>query len=192
MRKLVAGLAEVIRSLEDSKSPAVDYNSLLALSHGSSLDAVRTIEHLSSRVSSRASTSSGSRRSVVSRGRPKSRRHHGRSGDKDTRKAINEQSAVKPRSERGKTRSKKSSTSQSSNRNRNRNRHSSSHSRHAVKDLEHEKHISIFTMSSDSTKLGEIRRRGSRQRVMSGKTTYPLYMYPPEEGKKQKKRWKLF
>ncbi|KAH6890008.1 hypothetical protein B0T10DRAFT_459731 [Thelonectria olida] len=191
VRKLAAALAEVIRSLEGSESPAIDYNSLLALSHGSSLDAVRTIEDLSSRVSSKASTSSSSRRSVVSRGRPRSRRHHRQSGDKMEKRTTNKQSAAKSNSKRKKSKTKKS-PSESSNRNRRRRRHPSSLSRHAGDGAVYEKRVSIFTISSDSTKLGEIRRRDSRPWIGSAKATYPLYAYPLDEGKRQKKWWKLF
>ncbi|KPM43550.1 hypothetical protein AK830_g3022 [Neonectria ditissima] len=66
LRKLTTALGEVVRSLGGRQSMPIDYNSLLALSNGSSLNVVRTINELSSRVSSRAGSSS-SRQSVVSR-----------------------------------------------------------------------------------------------------------------------------
>ncbi|KAH6994831.1 hypothetical protein EDB80DRAFT_688851 [Ilyonectria destructans] len=181
VRKLKAALGEVIGSLAGGRPPTVDYNSLLALSNGSSLDAVRTINELSSRVSSRASSIS-SRRSMVSRGRPRSRRHHQQSdGQVKLRKSEN---GRRSKSERSKS---KNYASQSPRR----RLHKSSQSHHTLAASGNENRISILTTSSDSTKLGEIRRRQSRQGI-AARATYPVHLYPQEEEKGRKKWWKLF
>ncbi|KAK7419987.1 hypothetical protein QQX98_002993 [Neonectria punicea] len=171
------GDGEVVRSLGGRQSAPVDYDSLLALSNGSSLNAVRTINELSSRVSSRASSSS-SLRSVVSRGRQKSRRHRQQPDELPKRKAEDGR-----RSKLGKSRSN-NSASRSSRRHRQR----SSQSRHLPEVSGDQNRISILTMSSASTKLGEIRRRQLKQ----AETTYPVHCYPQEEVKGRKKWWKLF
>lgn len=181
VRKLKAALGEVIGSLGGGRPPIVDYNSLLALSNGSSLEAVRTINELSSRVSSRASSIS-SRRSMVSRGRPRSRRHHQQSdGQVKSRKSDN---GRRSKSERSKS---KNYASQSPRR----RLRKSSQSHHTLAASGNENRISILTTSSDSTKLGEIRRRQSRQGI-AARATYPVHLYPEEEGKGRKKWWKLF
>ncbi|KAF4451925.1 hypothetical protein F53441_5244 [Fusarium austroafricanum] len=58
VKKLTNTLADVVRSFQDPKGQPINCESLLALSNGSSLDAIRTMDDLSSRVGPTANPSS--------------------------------------------------------------------------------------------------------------------------------------
>ncbi|KAH7152980.1 hypothetical protein EDB81DRAFT_439744 [Dactylonectria macrodidyma] len=180
-KRLTAALGEVVSRVGGQRSPTVDYNSLLALSKGSSLDAVRTINDLSSRVSSKTSSVS-SQRSTVSRGRPRSTHHHQQSEGR-ARQSMSK-GGRRSKSERSKSKQPASQPSRQPLR-------QSSRNHRVMTASKNENRISILTMSSDSTKLGEIRRRQSRQ-GLGGRATYPMHLYPHEEEKGRKKWWKLF
>ncbi|KAH7141176.1 hypothetical protein B0J13DRAFT_52528 [Dactylonectria estremocensis] len=180
-RRLTAALAEVVSRIGGRRPPAVDYNSLLALSKVSSLDAVRTINDLSSRVSSRTSSVS-SQRSTVSRGRPRSRRHRQQS-----------EGHVRPSMSGGgrRSKSKRSKSKKPASQSSRQHLRQPSRNHRVVTASRNENRISILTMSSDSTKLGEIRRRQSKQ-ALAAKATYPIDLYPHVEEMGRKKWWKLF
>ncbi|EMT66370.1 hypothetical protein FOC4_g10006774 [Fusarium odoratissimum] len=174
VRKLTNTLADVVRSFHDPKGQPINCESLLALSTGSSLDAVRAMNDLSGRVGS--TSSSSSRGSIVSRGRQRSRQ----------------------RSKREKTRSKKP-TSQSRSRRRTSSdrlhRQHGSRSRQPPEIKGPHNRVSIVTFASDSTKLGEIRRRLSKQMPLEeyeNRVAYPLYAYHAQEAPVRKKWWNPF
>jgi hypothetical protein len=190
VRKLTNTLADVVRSFQDPKGQPINCESLLALSTGSSLDAVRAMNDLSSRVGS--TSSSSSRGSIVSRGRQRSRRHSQKTGIKSKRRSTEE------RSKREKTRSKKP-TSQSRSRRRTSSdrlhRQHGSRSRQPPEIKGPHNRVSIVTIASDSTKLGEIRRRLSKQMPLEeyeNRVAYPLYAYHAQEAPVRKKWWNPF
>lgn len=176
VKKLTTALAEVVRSSHGRKGQAINYETLAALSNGSSSDAIRTMSDLSSRV--------GSTTSTVSRGRQRSRRH--------SRKPV--------------TKSERHSQGRSKKRDKTRSSKPASHRGRPSVDRHHRKdrhspeilathRISILTTSSDSTKLGEIRHRLSKQRPIEefeNKVAYPLYAYHTEEVPVRKKWWNPF
>ncbi|KAF4968566.1 hypothetical protein FZEAL_10374 [Fusarium zealandicum] len=181
VKKLTTALADAVHSLGGHERRPVNYESLLALSNGSSLDAVRTINDLSGRVGS--TTGSSSRGSVVSRGRQKYR-HHG----KPTETRSQRRSEGQPK--RDKTRSKKPASRRGT---RSADRHRQPSSIPEASGARNR--ISIVTMSSDSTKLGEVRRRLSKQRPLDRDekiVSYPLYSCHAEETQSRKKWWKPF
>jgi hypothetical protein len=188
VRKLTNTLADVVRSFHDPKGQPINCESLLALSTGSSLDAVRAMNDLSSRVGS--TSSSSSRGSIVSRGRQRSRRHSQKTGARSKRRSTEE------RSKREKARSKKS-TSRSRRRTSSDRRHHQhgSRSRHSPEIKGTHNRVSIVTIASDSTKLGEIKRRLSKQMPLEeyeNRVAYPLYAYHAQEAPPRKKWWNPF
>jgi hypothetical protein len=192
VRKLTITLADVVRSFHDPKGQPINSESLLALSTGSSLDAVRAMNDLSTRVGS--TSSSSSRGSIVSRGRQRSRRHSQKTGTKSKRRSTEE------RSKRGKTRSKKP-TSHSHSRGRRQTSSGQRHHRHGPRSRHSPEikgphnRVSIVTVATDSTKLGEIRRRLSKQMPLEeyeNRVAYPLYAYYAQEAPVRKKWWNPF
>ncbi|CVK97228.1 uncharacterized protein FMAN_11394 [Fusarium mangiferae] len=193
VRKLTNTLADVVRSFHDPKGQPINCESLLALSTGSSLDAVRAMNDLSTRVGS--TSSSSSRGSIVSRGRQRSRRHSQKTGAKSKRRSTEERS-----NKRDKTRGKKSTThshTHSRRRTSSDRRHyqHGSTSRHSLEIKGPHNRVSIVTIASDSTKLGEIRRRFSKQMPLEeyeNMAAYPLYAYHAQEAPVRKKWWNPF
>ena len=173
VKRLTTALTNVVCSSRDGKGQPLNYESLLALSNGSSLDAIRTINDLSSRVASRSQSS------VVSRGRQRSHRHDHKAGNKSER-----------RSERKKHTSRRGQSSVD------RHRRRSSRSRHSPDKSAPHNRVSIVTIQSDSTKLGEIRRRLSKQiptETYEDMAAYPhYYSYQNEEKQARKKWWNPF
>ncbi|KAI1066674.1 hypothetical protein LB507_011183, partial [Fusarium sp. FIESC RH6] len=169
VKRLTTALSNVVCSSRDGKGQPLNYESLLVLSNGSSLDAIRTINDLSSRVASRSQSS------VVSRGRQRSHRHDHKAGNKSEK-----------RSERKKHTSRRGHPSVD------RHRQRSSRSRHSTdKPAPHDR-VSIVTIQSDSTKLGEIRRRLSKQRpteTYENMAAYPHYYSYQNEGIQARKKW---
>ncbi|KAJ4263184.1 hypothetical protein NW762_006806 [Fusarium torreyae] len=187
VKKLTTTLTDVVRTFHDPKGQPVNYESLLALSNGSSLDAIRTMNDLSSRVGSTISPSS--RGSIVSRGRQRSRRHkhNQQTGTRSERRSEG-------RSKRDRTKSKQSA-SRRGRASADRHSRQGSGGRQTPEILAAHKRVSIMTTSSDSTKLGEIRRRLSKQRPDEGygkKVAYPLYSYHTEEVQARRKWWNPF
>lgn len=160
----------------------------MALSNGSSLDAIRAMSELSSRVGS--TVSSRSRGSVVSRGRQKSRRN-----DQQQRE-IKSQKQSGGRYKRAKTRSRKSaSASRWGMRSADRHRQQAPGAERTPEAPGDRNRISIVTRSSVSTKLGEVRRRGSMQG--HGDQDVWRMAYLPrsphaEEAQSRKKWWNPF
>ncbi|KAJ4320000.1 hypothetical protein N0V84_006078 [Fusarium piperis] len=155
VKKLTTALANVVHALGGHEHQPVDYESLVALSNGSSLEAIRAMSDLSSRVGS--TVSSRSRGSVVSRGRQ-------RSGRNDRQREVRSQKHSGGRSKRDKTRSRKSaSASRGGMRSTDRHRQQTPGAKRTPEAPGDRNRISIVTRSSVSTKLGEVRRRGSRQ-----------------------------
>ena len=191
---------------------ALSYASLVSLCNSSHTDAVRAMTDLSSRIGSRAgSRASGSSSSVVtatnasvaastrSSKSSRSRRdgtgkkhrssgggaaqpRRGKKGHRDDKHA----SAAADRGSRPKTKTK---TRESGDKSRERDRSGSSSSR--------SKRASRLTMSSASTKLGEVRRHGRRDQ-QSG-VAYPRHSLEFGSdgslyggGQKVKKRWWQF
>ncbi|WXC56246.1 hypothetical protein SNK03_002179 [Fusarium graminearum] len=180
IKKLTSTLTNIVS--HDGKQQPVRYESLLALSNGSSIEAVRTMNDLSSRVGSRSTISQGS---VVSRGRRRSHRH-----DQKARNKSEKRSEGRLRSD-NKERKRHSSRQQRSSVGRHR-QPSSKGRRHSPDKPATYNRVSILTMSSDSTKLGEIRRRLSKQRPVEGyesMAAYPLYYSPHNEVVQTRKRW---
>lgn len=190
IKKLTAALTDVAKALGGRRPETViDYESLMALSNGTSVEAIRTINNLSSRLSSSGSSS------IVSRGRARSRRHHQKSGTRSeappskSGKSGKLGKSGKPPNE-SKIRGGKSAVRQGHH-SVDEYRAQSSRRRCSPNALEKRHRASILTMSSDSTKLGEIRRRGSRDAVRReySKVTYPLCSHPPDESK-GRNRWR--
>ncbi|PTD12857.1 hypothetical protein FCULG_00004657 [Fusarium culmorum] len=142
IKKLTSTLTNIVS--HDGKQQPVRYESLLALSNGSSIEAVRTMNDLSSRVGSRSTISQGS---VVSRGRRRSHRH-----DQKARNKSEKRSEGRLRSD-NKERKRHSSRQQRSSVGRHR-QPSSKGRRHSPDKPATYNRVSILTMSSDSTKLG--------------------------------------
>ncbi|KAI6776129.1 hypothetical protein HG530_000074 [Fusarium avenaceum] len=179
VKKLTTALAEVVHSSHGRKGQAINYETLAALSNGSSSDAIRAMSDLSSRV--------GSTTSTVSRGRQRSRRHSHKPVTKSERHSQG----------RSKKRDKTRSSKPASHRGRpsvDRHHRKDRKDRHSPEILATHR-ISILTTSSDSTKLGEIRHRLSKQRPIEefeNKVAYPLYAYHTEEVPVRKKWWNPF
>jgi hypothetical protein len=163
IRKLTSTLANLMRTFTHQP---IDHESLMSLSSASRLDAIRTMSDLSGRVGSTYSLrSTRSHGSKKSRGRSHTKRSH----DKGSR---HESSKHRSRSSKGGRVSPEP----------NKNAH----------DFQ-SKRVSMATISSGSTKLGEI--RGSRvQNSLPHKVTYPLHTYHSqamydEANTRSKKRW---
>ncbi|EYB34395.1 hypothetical protein FG05_01901 [Fusarium graminearum] len=167
IKKLTSTLTNIVS--HDGKQQPVRYESLLALSNGSSIEAVRTMNDLSSRVGSRSTISQGS---VKARNKSEKRSEGRLRSDKKERKRH---SSRQQRSSVGRHRQP-----------------SSKGRRHPPDKPATYNRVSILTMSSDSTKLGEIRRRLSKQRPVEGyesMAAYPLYYSPHNEVVQTRKRW---
>ncbi|KAM0354117.1 hypothetical protein ACHAPU_001152 [Fusarium lateritium] len=173
VKKLTTALTGVVQSSNSQKGQVINYETLLALSNGSSLDAIRTMSDLSSRV--------GSTTSAVSRGRQRFRRHTRISA------TITEKSSQGRYSKRNKTRSKKPSSHRGRPPVDGRNYRGSRN--RGSPEIFATHRVSLLTTSSDSTKLGEIRHRLSKQRP---NVAYPLYSYHAEEVRARKKWWNFF
>jgi hypothetical protein len=175
VRKLTSTLANLMRTFT---SQPVDHASLMSLSNASRLDAIRTMSDLSSRVGSTTSLrSTRSRKSTKSRsGRQKSRSHDGVTEAKDPSRRHRSKSSKERPKERPKSDVTKNDREAA-----------------AAAAAAYNKRISVATMSSESTKLGEI-RAARVQNPLHQKVTYPLYADPYRVGydemdTKKKRRW---
>lgn len=167
-------MADVVRMLSRRQPQSFNHDTLMSLSTVSSLDAIHAINDLSSRIRSKASSRHSMASSTISgrsRGRARAQRHPPRSGGD---KAKGEGSAS--RSAR-RQRSLKSTGMRSQE----------------VYPHIRQHRVSMATMSSDSTKLGEIRRRVSRLGISDDtpRVTYPLHL-DRTRVKREKKWWNLF
>lgn len=165
-------MADVVRMLSRRQPHSVDFDALASLSNASSLDAIRTINDLSTRIGPRASRASSRHTGSIvssstrSRVRPRSHRHAQRTGAETTTETKGSMSRSARRKE-------------------------SCQNTRSIHSQEVRQHrVSMATMSSDSTKLGEIRRRRSKLEQVT-RVTYPLHPYQPAI-KEKSKWWSLF
>lgn len=194
--------------MANNPRPMIDYNSLVSLSNSSRSDAIHTIDQLSQRLSSSTSllreerraksyTSSGSSTGHGKRRpRPKETRH----GDKtDIREHESTLTGPKPSRTQGSaphksashpTEHKKTLRKSHSSHTRRSSNGSDSTSTLRSSDIRSPNRISFVSVSSDSTKLGEMPRRRSRlvrvsEDGYSGgyalQPVYPLHPYAPAQ-----------
>jgi hypothetical protein len=164
LRKVIRKLTSTLASLMRTFTrEPIDYGSLMSLSNESRLSAIRTMSDLSGRVGSTYSLCS-----TKSHGSKKSR------GRSQSKRSQNKEPKRCSRDHRSKTSSDRKRSPE-------------------TKRDSYNKRVSMVTMSSESTKLGEIRAsrvHGSTHH----KVTYPLHTYHShtryeEVGGKGKKRW---
>jgi hypothetical protein len=168
-RRLRAALDRLMAVFGKSRRSVLDYESLMSLSHASGLEAVRTMTDLSARVSVRSSSPMGGRTSMSKRSI---------SGGKSSR-------ASKHRSSSGTGKSRSSHSSE---------RHAQPSSRRRLSKQSSDpvrRRASMMTSSSDSTKLGEIRRERARdsEQTYNAKVAYPLHGYSQNAPASGKKKW---
>lgn len=155
-----------------TQKPTLDYASLMSLSNSSRVDAIRTMEQLSLRLSSSSSLFHEHRRPVSRSSSDSTKKKARRQLSEDTDSDV---SRKKPRSRRyAETGSSDDSTGGRSSRQRRSDTrphdsgvHHSKHSRSRLikedPEARHDQHrMSYMTASTDSTKLGEIAHRRSR------------------------------
>ncbi|KAF3808033.1 hypothetical protein GCG54_00012611 [Colletotrichum gloeosporioides] len=174
-------MTRLLRVMTRTQSPAIDYRSLRSLSNSSRLDAVKTINDLSRRLSStslKSKSSSGSskksnRHTRIHPPNKEVRPKHGRS----TKGKVNRPEELEVREPLPALIA----------------------STIVVPQNSPDKRVSSATMSSGSTKLGEVRPRKLHRRqsdnsavsdVYTMLPTYPLRPYHSET--KQKRLWGLF
>lgn len=157
-----------MRTVTRSQRDPVDYASLMSLSNVSRQDAIRTMSDLSRRVGSTSSS--------------RSTKSHGKSGNARKRK-----SSALPGKKREQGHGRDAATGGDKH---NMDLHSKSHS-----NLR-ENRLSVLTVSSGSTKLGEVRRERSREQrddaYNSSRVMYPLHPHSSQKPQKPKKWWGLF
>jgi hypothetical protein len=178
---------KVIRAFGKSSAPSLDYTSLMSMSQGSSLEAIRTMTDLSERVSVRSRNSQDSLRS---RDRRKSK---GRESTKATRNSSTNSTVSKPtymttklaknHSSSQAPRSKENLPSSGIRRQTQAEKHRSGRRSLCYSTESLDRRRSVLTSSSDSTKLGEIRHANSHKQ---NQATYPLWTYPREPAKLKK------
>ncbi|KAH8887455.1 hypothetical protein GQ53DRAFT_809130 [Thozetella sp. PMI_491] len=201
LKKLKAAIHNLLHS--SSSNQHLDFESLMALSNSSRIDAISTIDQLSQRLgSSRSSVAS-----VASKGSSPSRhkRHHSSSSvasskgsEARLRKSSRETSKEgKPKSSQKLTKgeSKPLGSPKSDRRTHSRSTSGASTSRA-------QNRLSMATISSDSTRLGEVPEGKRRLRYMATDSSseeynitavYPLRpYYPPQPEVKEKRFWGLF
>ena len=163
VKKLTQTIEALLHSVMRKKRQSLDYDSLGLLSNTSRVDAIRTMSDLSRRVGSQSSLASRSSRTTNSSPTSRPRAKHSR------------------RTPGAEARGPSDS-------------HRENQARHPSKSSQErrDKRVSILTMSSDSTKLGEVRwRRGTHHSNEFGRQpAYPLYapLREPEK-KKTSRRW---
>lgn len=139
---------------------------------------------LSTRVGLRNSLPQGS---IVSRGRQRSHRYDQKAGNKPKRRSEKRSKSDITERKKHASRRRRSTVDRYHQR--------VSTSRHSQKKLDSRNRVSVVTISSDSTKLGEIRRRLSKQRPVEGyenMAAYPLYSYQNEVVQARRKWWNPF
>lgn len=178
----------IMRTFGKNSQTGIDYESLMSLSQGSGLEAIRTMTDLSERVSIRSASSHGS---VESPGRQRSSRK--RRGESSRSSSTSSKASKASKSRPKLSKAPKATQEPHSGR--------GSMSRHHPKDTKRTsssqsprggvdslgRRQSMLTTSSDSTKLGEIRHR---ENLREAQATYPLWSYPREPVKL--KKGKLF
>lgn len=181
IRRLKSTIKRLIRTMKGNPSPSLDYALLQSLSNSSRIDAVRTIDELSTRLmsspvggegfqSTRSTVSRSSSRQSTPRKRQVSRRKSGSSSRSKKREASQERLNDQARSSLSRRGTSSTST-------------------------ERKKRVSMATMASDSTKLGEVTSRRKLRRRRSGSVsltsaenspqpTYPLRPYQSQKPKR--------
>ncbi|KAF4824600.1 hypothetical protein CGCTS75_v010033 [Colletotrichum tropicale] len=177
IKRLTSAMTRLLRVMTRTQSPAIDYRSLKSLSNSSRLDAVRTINDLSRRLSST---------SLKSKSSKKSKRHT---------RIIPPNKEVRPKQGRS-TKGKFNRPEELEVREP---MPALIASTVVVPQNSQDRRVSMATTSSGSTKLGEVRPRKLHRKqsdnsavseVYSMPPTYPLRPYHPET--KRKRLWGLF
>ncbi|KAH7032828.1 uncharacterized protein B0I36DRAFT_101040 [Microdochium trichocladiopsis] len=211
IRKLRAALVNIL-NLAKTQQPAIDYDALTALSNASRIDAIRTMDDLSQRLhrpsrgslkSSSSKTSSSADSQSRKRGRrrsPKEKLGSKASGSlsieeakgPDEMREASRRSHARSRSSRHLSRDHHQTSGPSAAEPATKRRRAKLTKQHADCDTFVHTRVSYISMSSDSTKLGEIPYRGSRlvrhltadEESLSHQATYPLYAHQPvQQGK---------
>lgn len=194
-----------------TQTPAIDYESLMSLSNSSRVDAIRTMDQLSQRLSSSSSLLRENRRPISSGSSSTSRKGSKQSPTREPKQGRNAAAAVDvPNRHRSKVTKRDESLVQSTSKfphnegrkmtkKRSRSSHNQSRSETPVSPATSDtsrtripNRISFISVSSDSTKLGEIPYRRSRLVRISDSSSledynvqpiYPLHPYqtPPRE-----------
>ncbi|KAK7967359.1 uncharacterized protein PG986_001636 [Apiospora aurea] len=216
LNRLKAAIVNML-SMVKTQKPALDYESLMSLSSASRVDAIRTMEQLSLRLSSSSSLFREHRRPISESSRisnhsssnsssssgKKPRRQPSRGTDSNvsgegSRSRRHAAAASCDRAPEGKISRQKSPRKESHDSGPHHSRQSRSRSDKEDPDRRYDRHrISYMTMSSDSTKLGEMPRRRSRLVCSSDSSqvdgynvrpVYPLHTYaPPAPAPKEKR-----
>ncbi len=208
LKRLTTAIANLL-NMSKNETPVLDYESLLSLSNASRVDAIRAIDRLSHRLGSTPSRSSVASSSSSS---SKHKRHHSSSSSasaSSTRTASRDKSRPKgsPREQKSsggldkkagpKPRVAKEKSpappTPAGSRSGNHSRGGSGSSKTAVANR-----ISLVSISTDSTRLGEIPERKWRRRYdydtssedYNVSPVYPLKPYRPPEVK-GRRFWRL-
>ncbi|KAK8065695.1 hypothetical protein PG997_012442 [Apiospora hydei] len=212
--RLKAAIMNLLGMVKTQK-PALDYESLMSLSNASRVDAIRTMEQLSLRLNSSSSLFHEHRRPISGSWRissssssssssgKKTRRQPSRDTDSNasgegSRSRRHAAAASCDRAPEGEFSRQKSPRKGSHDSGPHHSRQSRSRSDKEDPDRRYDHHrISYMTMSSDSTKLGEIPRRQSRLVCSSDSSqvdgynvrpVYPLHTYAsPAPAPKEKR-----
>ncbi|KAK7935088.1 hypothetical protein PG985_000583 [Apiospora marii] len=193
--RLKAAIMNLLGMVKTQK-PALDYASLMSLSNASRVDAIRTMEQLSLRLSSSSSLFHEHRRPVSRSSTGIGKKKARRQASEDTDSGV---SREKPRGRRhaeagssdDSTNGRSSGQRRSGKEPQDAGVHHSKHSRSRLikedPEARHDQHrISYMTASTDSTKLGEIAHRRSRLVYSSDgsqvdgynvRPVYPLHAY---------------
>lgn len=187
--KLKVAVSNLMGTLSRDPHHAVDYASLISLSNSSQLDAVRTMSDLSHRIkrqpstASKLSKASSSRSSKTSRSAKITKAH--------TSSSASVGDGAVPSSVRSRQRTdgnhRRSRDSRGGD-----NHRRMQHSAHRSKDVDEgdlDRRVSIITTSSNSTKIGELRRhegRGGRRPA-----AYPpgMHRYDSSHSERKKASW---
>lgn len=218
LKKLRAAIANLMRIASKNQKPVLDYNSLMSLSNASRVDAIRAIDQLSHRLGS-----TPSRRSLASSSASSSASRHKRQKSSSTTSTSSQHAEVGPSRKdsrvkkeqdtaRRKVHSHKSKEDMAKDERRSSSQthgastraHGHSHGRSDSGSSGGAVHhrVSLISVSTDSTKLGEIPERKWRPRLeyydnssdasseYNVRPTYPLKPYKAEV--KERRFWGLF
>ncbi|KXJ92797.1 hypothetical protein Micbo1qcDRAFT_51118 [Microdochium bolleyi] len=222
LRRIIGNLKAAlvgILGLAKTQQPVIDYESLAALSNASRIDAIRTMEDLSQRLHKPSSTSLKSTRSKKSTSSSTSStsKSKGKKRSSDERPGVERRQAYPKRASAFRRDTPNDHAHSSSSRRSSPKPHKPPRtSAHRAVDkkpgklakpkadfeetIVHQR-VSYISMSSDSTKLGEIPYRGSRlfkhnstyeENSTEQRATYPLYMREPLQQEKVGLFRKLF
>jgi len=201
LRRLAAAVADILNASR-KRNPALDYESLMSLSNASRADAIRAIDQLSRRLGS-----TSSRGSVASSSKPPKHGRHRPSGSSAGSSTSTRMSRDEPKSHRpaeiskdlAKAGAKAAPGRRSEGAKRGPHESGSERRSRTSSGPAASNRLSLMTISTDSTKLGEIPHRKSRRRhehdtasdEYNISPTYPLKPYQPPEVK-EGRFWGLF